>query len=68
MSNLFSYKLGVAAVFATSLVCLATVNFVIFEQTSQISALQETLHTLCSKAVSDHIQVTNSASENIPPE
>ena len=68
MSNLFSYKLGVAALLATSLVCLATVVFIIFEQTSQISALQETLHALYLKAVSDHIQYTDSTSEDITPE
>ena len=65
MSNLFTYRLGVAALLATSLVSLATVVFIIFEQTSQIKALQETLHSLCLRAVSDRIQDTDSKSEDI---
>ena len=48
MSNLFSYKHGFATLLATLLVCLATVIFIIFEQITQISGLQETLHTLCT--------------------
>ena len=60
MSNLFTYRLGVAALLATSLVSLATDVFLIFEQTSQIKALQETLHYVCLKAVSDQIQGTDS--------
>ena len=60
MSNLFSYKLGFAALLATSLVCLTTMIFIIFEQTTQISGLQDTLHTLCTDAVLSHIQNTNS--------
>ena len=67
MSNLFSYKLGVAAILATSLVYLATVVFTINEQTSQIWALLETLHSLCLKAVSDHIQDIDCTSKDILP-
>ena len=65
MSNLFTYRLGVAALLATCLVSLATVVFIIFEQTSQIKALQETLHSLCLRAVADQIQDTNSPNEDI---
>ena len=54
MSGLFSYKLGLAAFLATALVSLATVVFLIFEQTTQISVLQETLHTLCTEPLLDH--------------
>ena len=54
-----------AALLAPSLVSLATVVFIIFEQTSQIKALQETLHYVCLKAVSDKIQDIDSTSENI---
>ena len=68
MSNLFSYKLGFAALRATSLVCHVTVIFIIFEQTTQISGLQETLHTLCTQAVLHNIQDTDSMSENISSE
>ena len=64
MSNLFTYRLGVAALLATSLVSLATVVF-IFEQTSQIKALQETLHSVCLKAVADQLQDTDSRSKDI---
>ena len=42
MSGLFSYNLRLAALLATALIGLVTVVFIIFEQTSQISALQET--------------------------
>ena len=54
-----------AALLATSLVFLATVVFIIFEQTSQIKSLQETLHSVCLRAVSDQIQDIDSTSENI---
>ena len=62
LGNLFSYKLVFAAHLATSLGCLATVVYRIFEQTNQISVLQEIFHSLCSKAVSDHIQDIDSTS------
>ena len=65
MSNLFTYRLGVAALLATSLVSLATVVYIIFEQTTQIKALQETLYSLCLRAVSDQIQGADSTSEDI---
>ena len=68
MSNLFTYRLGVAALLATCLVSLATVVFIIFEQTSQIKALQETLHPLCLRAVSDQIQDADSTSEDMMQE
>ena len=60
MSGLISYKLRLAALLATALISLATVVFIIFEQTSQISALQETLHTLCTEPLLDHAQNTDS--------
>ena len=65
MSNLFSNKLGYVAF---SFFRLATVIYIIFEQTIQISQLQETLHTLCTQAVLDNIQDTDSMSENISSE
>ena len=65
MSNLFTYRLGVAALLATSLVSLATVIFIIFEQTSQIKALQETLHSVCLRTVAYEIEDTESTSEDI---
>ena len=58
MSSLFSYKLGFPALLATSLVCLATVIFIIFEQTTQVSGLKEAQHTLCTQTVLDNIQDT----------
>ena len=57
-----------AALQAPSLVSLATVVFIIFEQTSQIKALQETLHSVCLKAVSDQIHATDRTSEDIEHE
>ena len=54
MSALFSYKLGFAAILATAIVSFDTVIFIIFHQTNQIAALQETLHTLCTEALLDH--------------
>ena len=67
MSGLFSYKLGIAAFLATALVSLATVVFLIFEQTTQI-ALQETLHTLCTEPLLDHAQNTDSVAKNMSSE
>ena len=68
MSGLFSYNLRLAALLATALISLATVVFIIFEQTSQISALQETLHTLCTEPLLDHAQNTDSVAKNMSSE
>ena len=65
MSNLFTYRLGMGALLATSLVSLAAVCFIIFEQTSQIKALQKTLHSVCLRTVADQLQDTESRSEDI---
>ena len=51
MSNLFTYRLCVGALLVNSLVSIATVYFIIFEQTSQIKALQDTLHSVCLRTV-----------------
>ena len=63
MSNLFTYRLGLGALFVTSLVSLATVCFIILEQSSQIRALQKTLHFVCLRTVTDQIEDTDSTSE-----
>ena len=60
MIHLFTYRLDMGVLLATSLVSLATVCFIIFEQTSQIKALQETLHSVCLRTVADQIQDTDS--------
>ena len=54
ISGIFSYKLGFAALLATTLISLATVVFIIIEQTNQIAARQEILHNLCTQALLDH--------------
>ena len=64
MSQLFSYKLGLTALIATARVILATVIFIILEQTNQIPPLQETLHNLCTQALLD-TENTNSTAEYV---
>ena len=65
MSNLFTCTLGVGALLVDSLVSLATVCFIIFEKTSHIKALQETLHSVCLRTVVYQIEDTDSTSEDI---
>ena len=64
-SNLFTFRLGAGALSITSLVAIGTVCFIVWEQSSQIRDLQQTLHSLFWKAVADQIESSDSTSEDI---
>ena len=60
-------ELGFAAILVTAIVSLATVILIFFEQTNQIAALQQTLHSLCTQALLD-AENTDSTAEDVSPQ
>ena len=68
MSNLFTFRLGAGALLITSLVAIGTIYFSVWEQSSQIRDLQQTLHSLCWKAVAHQIESSDSTREDIIPQ
>ena len=49
----------------TSLIAIATIVFIVWEQSKQIEELQRILHYLCLKALADEIERSDNTSEDI---
>ena len=70
MSSLFSSQLGIGAFLLTAMACLATLVFLLIEQSSQIYSLQTTLYQVCTTALleylrANHLDTGDSGVENM---